>query len=196
MRSENINPWIHIWTRPKKTMRAILESDPKRVIIWLAILGGIFTSFASIGFWRPAYPEIWNVFLVISTIILGGIIGLVHLYVGGWLYRLTGSWLSGRGTFIDVKCAVGWSNYPFILSNIAAIISLLVRPNPWPQFLFGLANIVIAVWGIIIFLNLLGEAHRFSAWKSLLAVIIAFILIFVVVMIIALIIPLLVPLFV
>lgn len=196
MESGNINPWLHIWTHPKRTMRAILDSDPQRLIIWLAILGGIF-SFAATGYWWKTYPEqkISWVFFVIAILILGVISGLIHLYVGGWLYRLTGSWLGGSGTFIEVKSAVGWSNYPFILVNIAALLSIWTAPLLWLQALFGLISFVLGVWAFVLFLNLLGEAHRISAWRALLAVIIAFILIFVVVMIISLIIPLLAPLF-
>lgn len=179
-------------------MRAILDTDPRRVIIWLAIIGGIVSTFVSIGYWWNTYPEqkfIWNAFFVIALFILGGIIGLIHLYLGGWLYNLTSSWLGGAGNFVDVKSAVGWSNYPFILANIAAILSIWAVPNPWLQGFFGLLDAILVVWGFIIFLNMLGEAHRFSAWRALLAVIIAFILIFVVVMIVSLLVPLLAPLF-
>ncbi len=198
MESENINPWVQIWVRPKKTMRSILDKDPRRVIIWLAIIGGIVSAFAWIGYIWITYPDrqdFRHAFFLLLILVGGGISGLIYLYVAGWLYKLTGSWLGGVGTFTDVKCAIGWSNYPFILANIVSFLSILVVPNPWLQAIFGLINVVIVVWGVIILLNLVGEAHRFSAWRALLAFIIGLVLIFVAIMIVSLLVPLLAPLF-
>ncbi len=198
MRSENINPWLQLWIHPKKTMRSILDTDSSRAILWLAVIWGAISAFSGFGYlWmtNPDRENLSQIYLLVSIIIAGGFAGIIHLYLGGWLYKLTSSWLGGKGTFTDTKCVVGWSYYPFILGNIAGICSIAVIPNPWLQLAFWLINVVIAVWGIVIFLNALGEAHRFSAWKSLLAVIIACILIFVAIMIIALLVPLLAPLF-
>ncbi len=198
MEFQNINPWTHIWVHPKKTIRSILDRDPRRMIIWLALIEGVISAFAWAGQAGTAHPDrqdFHNFWALLALFVSGGIFGIIHLYFGGWLYKLTGSWLGGKGTFTDVKCAVGWSNYPFILANIASLISLLVVPNPWLQGLFGLITLVFAVWGIVIFLNMVGEAHRFSAWRALLAVFIAVILIFVAVMLVALLVPLIAPLF-
>lgn len=194
-----INPWLHIWGSPKKTLRSILETNPKRVILWLAILGGIISAFSWLGFLWFNYPyqETYkNTCFIIAVLIAGGIFGIIHLYFGGWLYRLTGSWVGGAGSFTDVKCAVGWSNYPFIIAGILGILSFLL-PNLclWAQFAFGILNLIFAIWGFVIFMNLLGEAHRFSAWKALLAFLIALVLVFVALMIVSLLVPLLRPLF-
>jgi hypothetical protein len=198
MGSENINPWIHIWVRPKKTMRFILDRDSKRVIIRLAIIGGVVSSFTWLEYIWSIYPDRQDLKQNLYTVLIligGGFSGLIYLYVAGWLYKLTGSWLGGKGTYTDVKCAVGWSNYPFILANVASFLSLLAIPNPWLQAIFGLIDVVIVVWSVMIFLNLVGGAHRFSAWRALLAFIIGLVLVFATIMIASLFIPLLAPLF-
>lgn len=179
-------------------MRSILDSDPRRVIIWLAIISGVVSSLAGLGYLWGTFPDrqdFRHVLFLLIILVGGGISGLIYLYVAGWLYKLTGSWLGGKGTFTDLKCAVGWSQYPFILANIASFFGIFAVPNPWFQAFFGLINVILAVWGVVIFLNLAGEAHRFSAWRALLALIIGLILIFVAIMIISLLVPLLAPLF-
>lgn len=194
----NINPWLQIWVHPKKTMRLILDTNPRRIIIWLALIGGIVSTFAWISYIWATHPNLQDLnktYPVIILLIGGSAAGLIHLYVAGWLYRLTGSWIGGHGSFTDVKCAVGWSSYPFILANSANILSLLSFSFMWARIFFGLLDALVALWGVIIFLNVLGEAHRFSAWRALLAVIIALVLVFAFVLFISLLIPLLAPLF-
>lgn len=193
-----MNPWLQIWVRPKKTMRFIIETNPKRIILWLAMLSGALSVLAWLIYQWVSQPqrEVYqNPFFVIGMLVIGALFGSIHLYLFGWLLRLTGGWIGGQGNFIEVKSAVGWSNYPLIIANCFNIISVLVVPNPWFQGLFALLNVTALVWGIVIFLNVVGEAHRFSAWKTLLAVIITLVLIFVVIMIVSLLVPLLAPLF-
>ncbi|MCH9626341.1 MAG: hypothetical protein S4CHLAM123_15380 [Chlamydiales bacterium] len=198
MKNRSINPWFDMWVHPKKTIRSLIDTNPYKVIIWLAIIGGILSAFGGIVYLWVQIPERENTHravFVVAALIAGGILGLIHLYFGGWLYTLTGSWIGGKGNFTGVKCAVGWSNWPFILTHIISILSLWAVPNPWLQSILGLIDLILVIWGLVIFLNMLGEAHRFSAWKALLAIIIAYILIFVALMIIALLAPLLSPLF-
>ncbi len=42
------NPWIEIWIRPRGTIRRIVDTNPKRSVLWLAVLSGVA------GF--PAFP--------------------------------------------------------------------------------------------------------------------------------------------
>ena len=198
MENQDINPWKQIWTQPRKTMRSILSTDPRKTIVWLAIISGILGALTyafSLKVSQPPRVEHLPVLPILAILIAGGIFGLIHLYFGGWLYRLTGSWIGGKGSFTDVKSAVGWSNYPYIVGSIFGLLGLLAIPHLWLQFIFGLLNFVILIWGLVIFLNLLSESHQFSIWKGILTVLIAAALIFVVIMVIALMIPLIAPLF-
>lgn len=192
------NPWLEIWTSPKRTIRPILGKDPQRNILSLAIIWGVISGLSWIGYlWNtpPNRETVHKTWVWIAILIGGGLSGLVYLYLGGWLFKITGSWLGGMGSYTDVKCAVGWSFYPAIISHITSNISLWSAPNPWIQGIFALLTIVFGVWAFIILLNTVGEAHHFSAWKALLAYIIILVLIFVAVLVISLLIPLLAPLF-
>jgi len=196
METKNINPWLRLWTQPRVTLRTILDSDPKKLIFWLAVIGGIVSTVAFAAYnWYPPETVYQSIFLIIALIIAGGIFGLVHLYFSGWLLMLTGSWVAGKGNFTDIKCAVGWSNYPFIIANIFSLINLFLTQSIWLKLFFASISVVLFVWGFVIFMKLIGEAHRFSFWKAVLSVLIGFVLIFVALMLIALLIPLLSPLF-
>jgi hypothetical protein len=192
------NPWTEIWIRPKKIMRRILDANPKRIILWLAIVSGMLSGLNfTLHLWirYPEQNEFHKILFIIGILIVGAMLGIIYLYFGGWLYSLTGSWVGGKGKFIDLKSAVGWSNYPFIFVSLLSIFNYLSVPNPWVQAIFGLLNLIVAIWAFVILIHLIAEAHQFAAWKSLATLIIAFILIFIVFLILMLIFPLLIPLF-
>lgn len=195
MEIPNINPWLHIWTQPRKTMRLLL-ARPNYMVLFLALAGGVVSLLAWLAFPLFQDPAKSKLILLIFIVIGGGIIGILNLYFGSWLYRLTGSWVGGKGTFVQTKCAVGWSNYPVIVGSIFLILSTISANNLLLQGLFSILNTIVTVWSFITFIHLLAEVHQFSVWKSLLSMLIAFILLFVMILLIVLLIPLLKPLFI
>lgn len=192
------NPWAEIWIRPRKMLEKQLQKDPKRYLLLLAIVNGIVAGGAWIAALLTKYPlrqDYKNGVFGVALIVVGVILSVISLYVTSWLYRLTGGWLKGTGTYTDVKCAVGWSFYPSIVVGIFSILGSLAFNMPFLALLLSLIAVVLSIWSFIILLKLLGQAHNFSAWKALAAVFIAAVLVFVVIMVFILLIPLLQPLF-
>lgn len=198
MTNGNINPWTNLWIHPKKTIRHLIDTAPQKNIRWLAFINGLLMGIPWLmTSWERIGEKGGSLRLLLSLVVLvlGGLLSLAYLYLGGWLFRLTGSWLSGKGSFNDVKCAIGWVNWPSIIAALFGIFSFLSFSNVWLQSAFGLVNVILAVWTLIIFCNVVGEAHRFSAWKAALAALIGWVLVLVVLAIISLTVPLLAPLF-
>jgi hypothetical protein len=193
MENEHINPWARIWTQPRKTMRYILNTNPKRVIIWLAIISGILGVISLVFMGLKPFKNIsHHIPLLIVAIIIGAILGVISLYFSGWLLKLTGSWIGGKGNFTEVKSAVGWSYYPAIISHIFSILQLLSSFR-WLQVIFSMIASGIGVWSFFIYLGLIGEAHKFSTWKGFLTILIAFVLVVLVLIVITL--PISIPYF-
>lgn len=193
-----INPWLNLWIRPRQTIRAILDTDPRRLILFLSILNGIISSIAAYFFLLNSDPQDFQSnrsFALIIMIIIGASLGVFHLYFGGWLYQLTGKWLGGKGTFIDLKCAVGWSSYLFLIVSLINLIEALVLSHFWPALIFSILYLIFIIWSFIAFIFLIAEAHRFSAWRGLGTLILALALVFVAVMITLFIITIIQPLF-
>lgn len=191
---EKLNPWVTIWTRPRETMRSIINTDPKGTIIWLAIISGILSTFVFLGNLWMKYPYRETLrygIIIFLAIILGAISGIIGLYFSGWLFRVTGNWLGGKGTFTEVKAAAGWTNYPFIITGLINIAAFFLIRSPILYYLLYFINLVISVWGFIIAIKLLAEAHTFSSWRALGAIIISALLIIAIVMIITLFLPIL-----
>lgn len=111
---------------------------------------------------------------------LVGILGVVTLYILGFLCRWSGGVLGGTATAVEVRAALAWAHAPRIYASILGVlIAILSTKAPAGQLgtplAFGawwsLAFFVLHFWGLVIFTKTLGEVHRFSAWRGLTAMI-------------------------
>jgi Yip1-like protein len=191
-RGERLSPWVSIFTKPRATMRQILDENPRRFVHRLAMLGGIAEMLGSHIPPMPPYfaPSIGT--LIIVKLFLGAIVGVALLYIGSAAVLLTGRWLGGRGDFVAVRAASAWSSIPAIWGAILWVPMVaylgLGALNLDPESLFGdptglvllvpigIAGVVLAIWRIVIYFKCLGEAHGFSAWHAFGATLIACVL--------------------
>lgn len=191
------SPWLTIWYQPRATLRAIIQSNPKQDVILIAILVGLLSFFSGI------LPYLFSdlTFLIIGmllTLILGPISGIIWLYVIGWILGLTGMMLGGKGTGEEIRAALSWGNVPSLGFSVILIpINLIfysIAPNPLDPtvtapgdagivFLLGTCTLLLIFVMLVysfgfVFLQSLAEAHRFSAWRALGAVMLPGIIVF------------------
>jgi hypothetical protein len=80
------SPWLTIWTRPRATMREILDTDPERMVVALAMLGGFSKSLDKASLRNVG--EFFSVpVIILIAAIAGSIGGLIWLYAVGGLER-------------------------------------------------------------------------------------------------------------
>ena len=159
------------------------------MVIWLAVLTGILNGTSSLLLSWGKYANLGNFqqfSIIVAELVLGVIIALAYLYIISWIYMVVGRWVKGEGHYHDVKTAIGWSFYPWGITAIFGVISLIL-PNPQVQSYFSLVYAVLSIWSFIIFLKLLGESQRFSVWRALGAVAITLLLVMCLVLLIGLI---------
>ena len=185
---EPASPWLSIWTRPRATMRLILDTDPRRGVFRLAAAGGIaeFLTLAT----RQGLGDTYSIQVLLALALAGGaVVGILGIILFTAVVSLAGRWLGGRGRSVDVMAALAWANVPGIWSLLlwlprAALLGgetfhplpASIQGNPQALLFYGLLRILqglIGLWGFAISLKCLGEAHAFSAWRALGALILA-----------------------
>lgn len=183
------SPWLTIWTRPRATMREILDTDPERMVVALAMLGGFSQSLDKASLRNVG--EFFSVpVIILIAAIAGSIGGLIWLYAVGGLVRWTGRWIGGHAPAAHVRAAIAWPSVPLVWGLLIWIPELAVagrelftRETPYLDAhpgaalaLAGLAliEVAIGVWTVVVFLKCLGEAQGFSAWKALGNILLAF----------------------
>lgn len=185
---EPASPWLSIWTRPRATLRLILDTDPRRGVFRLAAAGGIteFLNFAT----RPGLGDTFSIPVLLVLALAGGAVGgILGIFIFSSLVSLTGRWLGGRGGTVEVRAALAWASVPGIWGLLlwlprAALLGeetfhalpAGIQGNPAAVLLYGLLqilNVLIGLWGFAISLKCIGEAHGFSAWRGLGAFVLA-----------------------
>ncbi len=194
------NPWLSIWINTRQTIRAIVNSDPKRGFVFLSAVYGfpIASNFAQ-NLSLSATVPIWAI--VIGALILSTFVGMLGITICTWLLKVTGSWIGGKGTFQTIRTAVAWSNVPSIVTVLMWFVLLgffggqvynrefaetsFIGYEAGIVFLVFLIQTIVSIWGFVILVNALGEVQGFSAWKALLNIIIPFVIIVAVVWLMA-----------
>jgi hypothetical protein len=198
---EPLNPWLSLWTRPRATMRQILDTYPRRWVHSLAILGGIAELLSAHIPDTPPFPTFSPGAMLAVKCVAGACAGLLLLYLGSFVVWITGRWIGGQGTFVEVRAASAWPNVLTLWGALLwlPIIAYLgtqafnVDPESFMDDSVGMMLILpvlaigvfLSIWRFFVALKCLAEAHRFSAWQALGAVLIGFVLLVIPVAILA-----------
>lgn len=175
------NPWLTIWTRPRATIRGIVDYNPSYRVVPIAIASGILQVVNQMmqkntGDALPAAG------LLGMAAFMGPLAGILQLYIGGWWFSNMGRIFGGRAQSKEVRTVVAWSvvpafaTIPFLVMAIA-ILGKGMFTAELPDVSDALAAVVLiafaaiqvifGIWSAVVFLKGLGEVHGFSAWRAL-----------------------------
>ena len=172
-------PWLTIWTRPRGTMRAILDADKKRYVLWLAAIVGVGETLnrASSRYMGDDLP-VWAIFGLALT--LGALSGVISLYISGAVLGWSGGLLGGKGDSEHVRAAVAWATIPQLVAMVFWVPELVfygeemftsyaprVASNPALLLITAVIQLILGFWALFLLVKTLAEAHRFSAWRSI-----------------------------
>lgn len=174
---DNLNPFTAIWTRPRATVRYVIEEKPSSFIFLLIVLsgfvGGLLSSLDS-----ELFLPVWGILLLA---LLGGPIGaVVSTAIGSGIYLLVGRLFKGEATYTEMFRAVLTGQIPQVWLFPILLFWMLVFPETYflesGQLPFEDTNLlsmvfililgVVSIWTFVVQCKAVGEAHRISAWKG------------------------------
>ena len=176
------HPLKTIWKRPRTTLRWILKTDPTYLVTPLACAWGFNQALNRMA--AKHLGDVWSTPALLGIAIVAGPLGgLFVLYVFGWIFSWSGRALGGKGNPQDVRAAIAWGQSPALAMlavhavQIAAVgHEQFTRATPKLQASPGLqafyaatmgVDLVLLWWMVALVLRCVGEAHRFSAWRAL-----------------------------
>ena len=183
-----VNPWKNMWTKPKNTIRSIVNYNPNYRIWVLSFLYGFVTLISlaqkfSLGFSLNTY------IIIAFSIIFAPIIGYVIFSFFAYVVFFTGKWLKGESKYIEVRSAIAWSNILMIVNVIFWLLLFIIfqgklfqsfpisyqLTNNETVFLFVILflQMVASIWTIVLYVNTLAEVQKFSLAKSILNILVA-----------------------
>ncbi|MDQ0207599.1 YIP1 family protein [Alkalicoccobacillus murimartini] len=186
---EKLNPWLHIWFKPRAVIRQELDKpNREKNFILIAIIIGILSIFTG---YTTEGTEVNIGFIALIAILVGPPFGLIILYFSSWLTSVVGRWLGGTGKAADLRVStVRGSLVTSIATILLSFVDMLMRGEDYFKAIslqgepgeinaseiaasstnpiLTLLMIIVIIWTMIISLKSIGEAHGFSAWKALL----------------------------
>jgi hypothetical protein len=175
------NPFLTIWTRPRATIRGIVNTNPDYRVLPITIAGGILEALQleSLVFAgkQPTVPTI-----LLIAVVIGPPLGLILLYASAWIVEMSCRLLGGQADSREVRSALAWSSVPLLATAPLWIIQLALfgselftlaaSISAQPARLYPLAatavpELILEIWWMVVTVKALGEVQRFSAWKAL-----------------------------
>jgi len=169
-----INPWKEVWLHPRNTIKAILKYNPKYMVLPLAALAGIANS--AIEF--ELMDGIIGGSSFIGSSIVAALLGIVSLYVSGFLLSLTGSWIKGKANALKLRAVVAWSGVP-IVASLLLFIPLFFALNSGATGTVATSSfvsLILGVWSLVLYIGMIAEVQKFSIWKSILNILLVLII--------------------
>ena len=163
-----MNPWASIWFHPRQTIRQIVDTNPRHLVLPLAVGIG-----ATNLVWQSLFvASKRNLSIPLAMVVaagFGALFGILGLYLFGWVYRWVGSWLGGQATNVQVRAAIAWPRVPLLAAcAISLMVSLVsVQSGAAEPLLPFLVTLIGTWWSFVLLCHTLGEVHGFSAWKGL-----------------------------
>jgi hypothetical protein len=175
------NPFLTIWLRPRATIRAIVNHNPRLYVIVLMMTLGVISTLS-----RATERNLGDkgslARILGASLILGPLFGVIQVYLFAWLLRVSGRGLGGRADSQSLRAALAWSTVPLIPTIPIWIGQIVIfgvemftskTPNidasPSLQaMLFASSAIesVFGLWAWILSLKCVGEVQGFSAWRA------------------------------
>ncbi len=177
-----MNACLTIWTRPRETLRAILNSaTPMKHVYLLAVLGGTALAIIQVASQLGVIESYTLLVVLIAIFVLGPLGGFLMVWFGSVMIFWTGQWIGGKGSREQIMTALAWAQIPSIALGCTVILFLAVFGALSQLGVLTHSHVVGAILGIIfvilfigvlvmkvyVYFNCLAEAQQFqSAWMA------------------------------
>jgi len=169
----DLNPWISMWTQPRKTIRAVINTNPKMGFYFLSSIWFLQFFFLFESYYSIQFPIHWAITLIIA-VILSPFLGAIMFYVFGWFLYIIGKGLNGEASYSHNRCAFAWSRLPDIIDLIiwfalSAFLSELIFARVGVGISFIFINIIAAlttIWAFVLLVGTVREIQGFSVMRA------------------------------
>lgn len=177
-----LNPWLSIWVKPRRTIRALIETNVSYRFIALCAIYG-FQYMLQVAQFLSLGRNFSLIFILLIALVLCIPVGYILFNISSAFLFWVGKLIKGKGTFKQVRAASYWSSVPNVVSLVIWVVLMVAHGSG--MFVAGyeteltqtglgvnmgasILQLILGVWMIVIFLHALGEVQGFSAWMALL----------------------------
>lgn len=174
------NHLLTIWTYPRQTLEYILTYCPDKYVTGLFMLSGIARAISRASL-KNAGDDMSTVAVLGLCVFIGIAFGWMSFYVYAFFLSVTGRWINGKAEGSQFRTVLAWAMVPTVLSLILVIPELIIfgddlfrsEPEHTGTFVdimwmvFGLLEITLAIWTIVILIKGIALIQKFSTGKAI-----------------------------
>lgn len=200
-----INPWLSVWLRPRTTIRYILANNPSYGY-WLIVFAYGFVNMLQSFESSKSGDKIDSLGAILAaSLIIGPPVVLLGVFISGWLLKVTGNWLKGKGSQLDLRIVSLWSYLPLTLAGLMYWprlsasghdlftsrfqdlgVSHLTGNIAAIEYTNLAVTIIAAIWTIVLASHMVAEVQGFrSSWRGFFNLLLPAIILFVIILALA-----------
>jgi signal peptidase I len=165
-----LNPFVSVWLRPRKTIEHIVATQPTRWVLVLTAIGGMSAQLTQLIAYRISD---WRIVLIGA--VGGAAFGVLNLWIASYVIAWLGRMMRGRGSAQAVRAALAWGQLPIIAGVIAMAVLVgaaeAIAANPVvSRLLLAAASSVAAagvVWLLVVQLLMISRVEQFGFWRTI-----------------------------
>jgi len=124
--ARNPSPWLSLWLRPSGTIDRIVASDPRRRVLLLASLSGIF-EIALLPYTSWSRPDLLDWRFAVAIVLAGIAEGIAALYISGFVLKWIGKTFGGKASAREVRAALAWGSVPRTVACLIGLVVVIVQ---------------------------------------------------------------------
>ncbi|MBS3903100.1 MAG: YIP1 family protein [Anaplasmataceae bacterium] len=177
----SFNPWKTIWTKPRQTIRGIVEKNPSQGLIPLSAIYGfpLLVYLAQMFSMGRIWPT-WAIILV--ALLVSPVIGFLGLSLWSIIAKWTGQWFGGKGSYKEILAVAAWTSIPHLVNGIIWVVLAVFIGSPLfapvsegnipivaMRIVGGLLIVqsVMSIWAFVILIVALSEVQNFSVIRAI-----------------------------
>lgn len=177
-----LNPWKSIWSKPKETIRQIIDVNPNHRMGLLMLLYGLLGLISlSQQYSLGIYYNLW--IILAAALILAPLWGYIAISLSSFVIFFSGKLLNGQGNYKEVRAVFTWAVVPLVVNLVTWIFLIgLFGLGVFVEFPAGMtfsafniylvlilftAQVVFSVWSFVIVINGISEVQKFSILRSI-----------------------------
>jgi len=174
------NLFYTILFQPTKTFNYIIENKLYSTTTVLLVLGGIVRSIDN-AIEENVGDENSLVFILLSRVFLGALLGWIGYYIYAAVLSFTGEWLGGKANGEKFRTAIGWALIPSIAGLLLLIPGVLIFGKDifssslsndtlvYETFYYNFMAIyfLLQIWSLIIFIKGVKVIQGFGTFKAI-----------------------------
>ena len=123
----SISPWRSLWLSPGDTIARVVAENPRRHVLALAAISGALEALylldpETLGAPIAALTHISGAAIYALAALAGALLGVVNLYISGFLLNAIARFFKGAGSPLTTRAALAWGSAPSALGSAVALL--------------------------------------------------------------------------